>query len=83
MTVLNYRSLTRLAVAGVVVATLGLTGCGRKSGLDPPPEAGISKPGRPGQQQQPQPETRFDAEGRPIAPPASQRKNFFLDWLID
>ena len=31
--------LVRIAVIGALVAALGLAGCGRKGGLDPPPGA--------------------------------------------
>ena len=35
------RYLLRLALAGALVASLGLTACGRKGPLDPPPGASI------------------------------------------
>jgi len=34
-------TLARIAVVGALVAALGLAGCGRKSGLDPPPAAAV------------------------------------------
>ncbi len=80
MDILSHRSLARLVVAGALAAALGLTGCGRKSGLDPPPAAAVAQPGPNGQ---PAPDTHFDEEGHPVAPPAAQRKSFFLDWLLD
>lgn len=88
MNFLSHRSLTRLAVAGALTAALALAGCGRKGGLDPPPSAAVSQPGQDqgqgqGQGQRAEPE-RFDEEGRPVAPPATQKKHiFFLDWLLD
>ena len=72
------RPLGMVAVVGALA--LALAGCGRKGALDPPPAAAISQPG-PGQQ--PQPDTHFDEEGRPVAPPATERKSFFLDWLLN
>lgn len=42
--------LLRLAAIGVLVASLGLAGCGRKGPLDPPPGAkldGVTQPDRP------------------------------------
>jgi predicted small lipoprotein YifL len=65
-------------VTGVLVAALGLAGCGRKGPLDPPPAAAISQPGQPGQ-----PAARFDAQGNPVAPPAQGKEPFILDWLVD
>ena len=36
------RILSRALIAGVVVAALGLTGCGRKGPLEPPPGASLT-----------------------------------------
>ena len=36
--------LARIAAIGLLAAALGLAGCGRKAGLDPPPSAAISAP---------------------------------------
>jgi predicted small lipoprotein YifL len=38
------RSLLRLAMAGALVAALGLAACGRKGPLDPPPAAAAAAP---------------------------------------
>jgi len=38
------RRLARIATIGALVAALGLAGCGRKAGLDPPPSAAIATP---------------------------------------
>jgi predicted small lipoprotein YifL len=38
------RPLARLALAGALVAALGLAGCGRKGPLDPPPGAAAEAP---------------------------------------
>ncbi len=35
------RPLLRLAVIGILVAALGLAGCGREGPLDPPPGASL------------------------------------------
>jgi predicted small lipoprotein YifL len=61
-----------------MAAALALAGCGRKGALDPPPSAAIAKPGQPGQ-----PDTHFNEEGQPVAPPAKGKEPFFLDWLVD
>jgi predicted small lipoprotein YifL len=39
---LSDRRLGRIAAIGALVCALGLAGCGRKSGLDPPPGAEAS-----------------------------------------
>jgi predicted small lipoprotein YifL len=38
------RSFLRLALAGALVASLGLAACGRKGPLDPPPAAAAAAP---------------------------------------
>src|SRR5262245_55572848 len=35
---------SRLALVATLMAALGLAGCGRKGGLDPPPSAGLTTP---------------------------------------
>ena len=39
--------LVRIAVIGALVAALGLAGCGRKGGLDPPPGVDAAVVGLP------------------------------------
>lgn len=79
----------RLIAAGaLLVAALGLAGCGSKAGLDPPPSAAIATPvngvvkasnGQPNGAQ-----ADFDpVTGKPIAPTSVARKSHFLDFLID
>jgi predicted small lipoprotein YifL len=81
------RKLARLAAIGALVASLGLAGCGRKAGLDPPPSAAITTPAggaatNNGQANNTQAE--FDpVTGKPIAPGSVGRKTHFLDFLID
>lgn len=41
------RPFLRLAIAGALVAALGLAGCGRKGPLDPPPSAASSEATEP------------------------------------
>ena len=76
-------ALARIAVVGALVAALGLAGCGRKSGLDPPPAAAITEP-TAGAQPGTEGGVRggVDAEGKPVAAPGRKR-HIFLDWLID
>jgi predicted small lipoprotein YifL len=61
--------LSRAVIAGLVVLALGLSGCGRKSGLEPPPSAGV---------------TSTDGAVAAPAPdvPEKPHKPFFLDWLL-
>jgi len=37
--------IARIAAVGALVAALGLAGCGRKGGLDPPPGASVANQG--------------------------------------
>jgi predicted small lipoprotein YifL len=74
------RRLARIAVLGALAAALGLAGCGRKAGLDPPPGASIVDPG-------PQPTgvaIPVGADGKPMAPTqAPPRRSTPIDFLID
>jgi predicted small lipoprotein YifL len=72
-------TFARFAVLGVLVAALGLAGCGRKGGLDAPPMAAAGDLEASGQ---PAPASTPGAAGKPVSPPAEKRKTF-LDWLID
>jgi predicted small lipoprotein YifL len=72
------RALTRLALVAALTAALGLTACGRKGPLEPPPSASITAPPAQG----PAGQQRYDAAGKPIAP-ERQQKTFFLDWLLN
>lgn len=97
MPCLNDRIVVRLAIIGVLTATLGLAGCGRKGPLELPPSAAASQPGAAatsGQRAQAVPaaaaadeEDATDADaGLNRKTPRKQRgpkKPFFLDPLID
>jgi predicted small lipoprotein YifL len=90
--------LVRLAAVGVLAAALGLSACGRKGPLDPPPSAAIpmqepipgQAPGpvsdvaQPTGRQQPADSVIAGRESTPGAPPPSGRGGpFFLDWLLN
>ena len=86
------RRLARIAAIGALVASLGLAGCGRKAGLDPPPSAAITTPaggaaannGQANSGQANNAQAEFDpVTGKPIAPVSVGRKTHFLDFLID
>ena len=74
------RTAALAALVDALVVPLGLAGCGRKAGLDPPPSAAV-----PQQNALEGPEhDAIGADGKPVAPPTVQRKRFpLLDWLID
>jgi predicted small lipoprotein YifL len=79
-----------LAVAGALLIGLGVSGCGRKSGLDAPPSASIDAAPTTVAPTSPEltPGLLF---GRPAEPPPPQapapasgpRRTFFLDWLLN
>jgi predicted small lipoprotein YifL len=77
--------LARIAVVGALVAALGLAGCGRKTGLDPPPDAEAPRRGgavAPDPNSPPQ-NAGVGPDGRPIAAPAGAKRPIpWLDWLI-
>ena len=60
------RVLSRALVAGVLVLSIGLAGCGRRAALDPPPGAAVTT----------------KTTGAPDAGPEKPNKPFFLDWLL-
>jgi predicted small lipoprotein YifL len=76
------RLLLRLAVIGVLAASLGLAACGRKGPLDPPPGASLA-----GDQAAPAGDARYGTpptgpDGKPIAP-AGPNKRIPLDVLLN
>ena len=74
------RRFSRLALAGLLVAALGLSACGRKGPLDPPP--GAQAQNAPGAPAAPPQEQLYDSAGNPLAP-KGEKKPFFLDWLLN
>jgi predicted small lipoprotein YifL len=88
-------SFARLAMIGALAAALGLTACGRKGPLDPPPSAAVAQPAEaapagsgpgsgvnPMTRSTPTSPQAFDSEGRPIAA-SGPKKRLPLDWLLD
>jgi predicted small lipoprotein YifL len=87
--------LSRLALAAVMMAALGLAACGRKGPLEPPPAAGLTNPqptaARPSLGEEndsltaSQPGERAPARPQSSAPASASppaKKSFFLDFLI-
>jgi predicted small lipoprotein YifL len=74
--------LGRIAVIGALAAALGAAGCGRKGGLDPPPDAALVEPAPAAP---PAAAPVLGPDGRPVmpAPPPPKRRFPLLDWLID
>jgi predicted small lipoprotein YifL len=71
--------LVRIAAIGALVAVLGLAGCGRKGGLDPPPAAVADQ----GTAAQPAPGTAVGPDGRTVAPAQGPQRRTILDWLLN
>jgi len=71
--------LVRIAAIGALVAALGLAGCGRKGGLDPPPGATAAEtsPSRPDL------EPAIGPDGRVIAPSQGPKRSTPIDWLLN
>jgi predicted small lipoprotein YifL len=69
----------RIAAIGTLVAALGLAGCGRKAGLDPPPgaTAADTSPSRPDL------EPAIGPDGKVIAAPQGPKRSTFIDWLLN
>ena len=63
----DHRIVTRVLIAGALVLTVGLAGCGRKAALDPPPSASTYSGA---------------TDNKNTPPPAKPDKPFFLDWLL-
>jgi predicted small lipoprotein YifL len=74
------RLLLRLALIGALVAPLGLTACGRKGPLDPPPSATLAGNKVPNKNSNG--DQILDTHGRPHAP-AGPDKKIPLDVLLN
>jgi predicted small lipoprotein YifL len=71
--------LARIVVIGALVAALGVAGCGRKAGLDPPPGATAAEtsPSRPDL------EPAIGPDGKVIETPQGPKRSTFIDWLLN
>lgn len=81
------RPSVRLAVLGVLVASLGLTACGRKGPLEMPPGASATTPPTltPGVTEPKGVDgSSFTPEGQqPVAAPPGPNRRFILDGLLN
>jgi predicted small lipoprotein YifL len=76
-------------VAGLTVLALGLSGCGRKGPLDPPPGASVA-PGQQQAQTQTQPQSPagifvspVPEESQPAEAAKAPQRRIFLDGLLN
>jgi predicted small lipoprotein YifL len=74
------RRLAWIVTIGVLVAALGLAGCGRKGALDPPPGAVAAS--SPPIEAQPSTGPQLGPDGQPLPPPPPRRSTI-IDFLID
>jgi predicted small lipoprotein YifL len=88
VTIWHSRLFARLAAVGMLAFALGLSGCGRKGGLDPPPSAAIEPPpptaqsGAGPEQTPPSAQPGFTPDGRAIPAPGA-KKRLPIDILVD
>jgi predicted small lipoprotein YifL len=91
----RHRPFLRLALIGVAVAALGLTACGRKGPLDPPPGASLTgepqanmpnlmskRTSTPIGGEAKEGEAGIGSDGQPVAP-KGERKHTPLDALLN
>ena len=79
----------RLAAVGALVAALGLSACGRKGPLDPPPYASAQQDNLQAAPADPALASRdaqvgVGRDGKAVAPMRSKEdRPFILDWLVE
>jgi len=79
LTSLSDLRLARIAAIGALIAALGLAGCGRKGGLDPPPgaTAADTSPSRPDL------EPAIGPDGKVMPSPQGPKRRTLIDWLLN
>ena len=79
MTSLSDLRLARIAAICALVAALGLAGCGRKGGLEPPPgaTAADTSPSRADL------EPAIGPDGKVIPSPQGPQRRTLIDWPIN
>ena len=87
---LSGQNWARLAAMGVLVAALGLSACGRKGPLDPPPYAAApdslqaAPPGSPPPVDAEDRRVGVTRDGKAVAPSRTRdNQPFILDWLVE
>jgi predicted small lipoprotein YifL len=78
LSLLSHRRLARIAALGALAAALGLAGCGRKAGLDPPPNASATDQSVAANGSG----TGTMPDGKAAAPAAGPKRPTPIDWLI-
>jgi predicted small lipoprotein YifL len=80
----------RVAMLAAIIAAAGLSGCGRKGGLDPPPTASLTNPqqvppGSMGEQSDSPTQSLMAPPPTPqtAPPPPAAKKSFPLDFLLN
>ena len=73
----------RMAVLAVALAAVGLSGCGRKSGLDLPPTASLTDPQATPPATAPNGLPVLGQPAQPPPPPPAPPKRFLLDFLLN
>jgi predicted small lipoprotein YifL len=73
----------RMVVLAVALAAVGLSGCGRKSGLDLPPTASLTDPKAPPPGTAPNGQFLLGQQAPPPAPPPAPPKRFLLDFMLN
>ncbi len=68
----QFHGTSRIAVIGVVVLAIGVSACGRRGALGPPPASAVSVVGH----------TATNAATGDIVDDAKPNKPFFLDFLL-
>jgi predicted small lipoprotein YifL len=77
----NRLRCSHIAAVAVLVAALGLSACGRKGPLDPPPSANASMQAAPETPVNPLERNRSRRQQPP--PPPKRNDPFFLDFLLN
>jgi predicted small lipoprotein YifL len=73
----------RMAVLAVALAAVGLSGCGRKSGLDLPPTASLTDPQAAPPGAAPNAPSLLGQPAPPPPPPPAPPKRFLLDFMLN
>ncbi len=73
----------RMVVLAVALSAVGLSGCGRKSGLDLPPTASLTDPQAPPPGGTPNAPSLLGQPAPPPPPPPAPPRRFLLDFLLN